>query len=66
MTAFRLRVRDNAEGYYHGKDGKLMGWFHARQEAEDVRRHMPNGAQFEVVEVDESTEPCPSTTRTTG
>lgn len=54
--AFRLRVRDDATGYgnyYATHRGELMGWFDTRQEAEDVRRAMPNGACFEVVEVGE-------------
>jgi hypothetical protein len=53
-TLYRLRVRDDADGYYRNQRGKRMGRpFDTRDEAEDVRRHMPNGAEFEVVEVEE-------------
>lgn len=54
--SYRLRVRDDATGhgnFYVKHRGEHMGWFGTRQEAEDVRRAMPNGAQFDVVEVDE-------------
>lgn len=56
MSTFRLRVRDDATGhgnYYADKRGQHMGWFDTAQDAEDVRRAMPNGAEFEVVEVAE-------------
>ena len=52
---FRLRVRDDATGYgdfYVTRRGQLMGWFGTRQDAEDVRRAMPNGDCFDVVEVE--------------
>ena len=55
MTTFRLRVRDDATGYgnyYATRRGQLMGWFDTRQEAEDVKRAMPNGDCFDVVEVE--------------
>ena len=54
MTIYRLRVRDDATGYgnYYVKHrGICMGWFDDRQTAEDVRRAMPNGDCFDVVEV---------------
>lgn len=51
---FRLRVRDEATGYgnYYAKHrGEHLGWFDDRQTAEDVKRAMPNGESFDVVEV---------------
>ena len=57
MSVYRLRVRDDATGYgdfYVPHRGELFGRpFDTRAEAEDVIRAMPNGACFEVVEVDE-------------
>lgn len=57
MTSYRLRVRDDATGYgnYYVKHrGEMFGgWFDDRQTAEDVKRAMPNGDCFDVVEVDE-------------
>ena len=56
MTVYRLRVRDDAAGYgnyYIKYRGQFLGRpFDTSQEAEDVRRAMPNGAEFEVVEVE--------------
>ena len=56
VVTYRLRVRDDATGYgnyYADKRGQLMGWFDTERDAEDTRRAMPNGAEFEVVEVDQ-------------
>jgi hypothetical protein len=50
-----LRVRDDADGFYARMRGRVLGkrWyiFTSRDEAEEVRRAMMNGAEFEVVEV---------------
>src|SRR5690606_3361363 len=55
MSAYRLRIRDDATGYgnfYVKYRGQFMGaHFDTRQDAEDTRRAMPNGAEFDVVEV---------------
>lgn len=56
MSAYRLRVRDDATGYgnyYASHRGERMGWFEDRQTAEDVKRAMPNGDCFDVEEVEE-------------
>jgi hypothetical protein len=46
-----LRVRDDAVGFYRHARGRIMGAFTTPDEAEEVRRAMMNGAEFEVVEV---------------
>lgn len=50
-TGWALRVRDDAAGYYAKARGRVMADpFGSQDEAEQVRRAMPNGAEFEVVE----------------
>lgn len=53
-VTYRLRVRDDARGYgdYYVKyRGQRMGRsFDTREEAEEIRRAMPNGECFEVIE----------------
>ena len=47
-----LRVRDDAAGFSaHAKGRVVAAGFVTREEAEEVRRAMPNGAEFEVVGV---------------
>jgi hypothetical protein len=50
-----LRVRDDADGFYARARGQVVGrgWciFTTHDEAEEVRRAMMNGAEFEVVEL---------------
>jgi hypothetical protein len=54
---FSLRVRADASGYYGRCRGLVMPHqFLTVEEAEDVRRAMPNGNEFEVVDAD--TEEC--------
>jgi len=50
-ASFYLKVRDNASGYYSNSRGKVMvdSPFSSQEEAEDVRRVMMNGAEFEVM-----------------
>lgn len=55
MRAFGLRVREDAAGHYAHLRGEVLGAtpFPSHEDAETVRRAMPNGAEFEVVEVDQ-------------
>ena len=54
MSTFGLWVRPDADGFYRHVRGELIGEpFPSRDEAEEVRRAMPNGAEFEVMEADE-------------
>ena len=51
-TAWRLRVRaDSDHVIYRHQRGEHMGHFDSRDEAESVQRAMPNGREFEIVEV---------------
>lgn len=48
---YRLKVRDDAGGYYRDHQGEWMGRpFDNHEDAEATRRAMPNGHEFEVRE----------------
>jgi len=52
MSGWGLRIRLDAGGFYAKSRGVavLSKPFPTREAAEEVRRAMPNGAEFEVVE----------------
>lgn len=51
-TAWRLKVRaDSDHRIYRHRRGEHMGHFDSRDEAESVIKAMPNGREFEIVEV---------------
>lgn len=47
---YRLKVRDDADGYYRQYRGEVMGEFASFDAANDIRRAMINGAEFEVIQ----------------
>lgn len=50
--SFRLKVRNDASGYYaHAREKVMTEPFASLEEAEAVCGAMVNGAEFEVVEV---------------
>jgi hypothetical protein len=52
VLGWALRVRSDAAGFYRRAQGRIIGHpFATLDEAEQVRRAMPNGGEFEAVEV---------------
>lgn len=52
MSEFRIKVRDDAHGYYEAYRGQVIGQpFGSYEAAEDLRRAAMNGSEWEVIEV---------------
>jgi hypothetical protein len=52
VSGWALRIRGDAEGFYAHARGKVLEVFTTRDAAEEIRRALANGAEFEVVEVE--------------